>query len=155
MRTAASWRSRFAAGSENEEAVTLLRRVFSAVLVAAFAGFNAQLVDLHVHAATEHADKDHHQHGPALHHHDAAVRMPIDEVRITGVDNDDTVIPVRLCAASASGPKPTAARVVETPVVEGPKPAMVSGTWSSRERTDHRRLAPVLLALRPPRTLSD
>lgn len=103
-----------------------LRQVFSVALVAAFACVNAKSIDLHVHAAADHAAPEH-RHGPALHHHDAAIRLPLDEPHVTAVDADDRVVPVRFCAASTSITKPTAARCIEVAFVERPSPTIVIG----------------------------
>lgn len=105
----------------------LLRQVFSIPLITAFICFNTQSADLHVHAAADHAELDH-QHGPAVHHHDAGVRVPGNDARLTAVDADDTVILVRLCATSASGAKPTAARCVAVASANRPTLAIVGGT---------------------------
>ena len=102
----------------------LLRQVFSVALVTAFICFNTQSADLHVHAA-EHADAEHH-HGPALHHHDAGVRIPGNVARLAAVDADNTVILVRLCAASASSAKPPTARCIDIASVERLTPSIVS-----------------------------
>lgn len=95
-------------------------------LVASVICFNTQSTDLHVHAAAEHAVADH-QHGPALHHHDSQVRLPLNALRITDLDADDTVISVWLCAASTSAAKPTPARRVYIGSVEQPTSTIVTG----------------------------
>ena len=96
----------------------LLRQGFSVALIAALICFTTQSADFHVHAA-EHADADHH-HGPALHHHEAAARSSVNGAHIRAVDEDDTVVPVLLCAASAGGAKSSTARSIDVRSIEPP-----------------------------------
>jgi hypothetical protein len=101
----------------------LFRQALSVVLVSALVFVHAASFDLHVHAPNAA-----HQHGPALHHHDAADSSPSDEAHIGVVDDRNTVIHVRLSASSPSSPKPTpAAGECSTPVDPG-TPAIVNGT---------------------------
>ena len=99
------------------------RRLYSLVVSVAFAAFTIQSIELHVHAAAHE-----HQHGPAMHHHDAAIRLPIDEMRIAGVDPDDTVVPGQLCAARLTTAQPLAAHAIAICTAPPALPAIMKRT---------------------------
>lgn len=103
--------------------MTSLRRTSAAVVLIAFCGFVAQSIDLHVHAGGEHDD---HHRAPAFHHHASHLRIPVDELRITEVDADDTAIAVSLYAGSVSDPHSHLARPFETVRLPEPSPIVIA-----------------------------
>lgn len=110
---------------ESWEIVKLIRQAVSLPLVAAFVCVNVQSIELHVHEPSDGLAG--HQHGPALHHHGIATTAPSDTPHLTAIDPADTVVPVRLGAASAGTVKPAAARSRAFVSLEPSETSLVSG----------------------------
>lgn len=106
--------------------VRVLRQVLSLALIGAVALLHAQAAALHVHAAIDHA-MDSHGHGPASHHHDVTHQSAQDTTQIAALEPGDTVIAVRVVAASTGLIKPMLAPRDPTPSIDPESAAIVDG----------------------------
>lgn len=107
--------------------VRVVRQVLSLALIGAVTLLNAQAAGLHVHAAIDRA-LDMHGHGPASHHHDVTHHAAQATTQIAALVPGDTVIPVRVVAASTALIKPMLAPGDPTPSIDPGSPAIVDAT---------------------------
>ena len=106
----------------------VVRQVLSLALIGAVTLLNAQAAGLHVHAdANDHA-VDVHRLGPASHHHDVTHHAAQATTQIAALEPGDSVIPVRVVAASTGVIKPMLAPGDPTPSIDPGSPAIVEAT---------------------------